>query len=299
MPSTQSKSELVHALTIDVEDYFHVSAFSDVIKPADWEKWPSRVEKNTYQLLDIFEEAGVSCTFFVLGWVAERFPSLVEELSNRNHQIASHGYSHQLIYKQTPDVFREETHKSKILIEQIIQKPVLGYRAASYSITRNSLWALEILDELGFKWDSSIFPVHHDNYGVPNSPTSPYKIKLVSGNTITEFPLTSAKVLGLNIPAAGGGYFRQYPYALSRWLFNRASENQTRPLIFYLHPWEIDPDQPKVSGASLKSRFRHYTRLSKCASRLSRMLSDFKFGTVQDSLGSIHIDQEIHISDLA
>lgn len=289
---------VVHAMTVDVEDYFHVSAFYDVIKQKDWDNWPTRVEANTLRLLDLFEANNIKCTFFVLGWVAERFPDLIKKLSDQGHEIASHGYSHQLVYTQTPEVFKEETRKSKDILEQICQKPVEGYRAASYSITRKSLWALDILDELGFKWDSSIFPVHHENYGVPGSPTRPYQIELSSGNKITEFPLTSAKVMGMSIPAAGGGYFRQYPYALSRWLFERASENQTKPLIFYLHPWEIDPDQPRVPGASLKSRFRHYTNLHRCYNRLENMISDFNFGTIQQSLGSVSVDQTIHIDSL-
>lgn len=293
-----SDSSVVHAMTVDVEDYFHVSAFYKVISQNDWDKWPTRVEENTLKLLDLFEQRKIKCTFFVLGWVAERFPELIRKLSEQGHEIASHGYSHQLVYTQSPDVFREETKKSKDILEQITQKPILGYRAASYSITRKSLWALDILDELGFEWDSSIFPVHHDNYGVPGSPTQPYTIELENGNKITEFPLTSAKVLGMSVPAAGGGYFRQYPYALSRWLFERASVNQTRPLIFYLHPWEIDPDQPRVPNASLKSKFRHYTNLHRCYGRLERMINDFNFGTIQQSLGSVNIDQNVHISTL-
>ncbi|ABD79403.1 XrtA system polysaccharide deacetylase [Saccharophagus degradans] len=293
-----SNSSVVHAMTVDVEDYFHVSAFYKVISQGDWDKWPTRVEENTLKLLDLFEQRKIKCTFFVLGWVAERFPELIRKLSEQGHEIASHGYSHQLVYTQTPEVFREETKKSKDILEQITQQPILGYRAASYSITRKSLWALDILDELGFEWDSSIFPVHHDNYGVPGSPTQPYTIELENGNKITEFPLTSAKVMGMSIPAAGGGYFRQYPYALSRWLFERASVNQTRPLIFYLHPWEIDPDQPRVPNASFKSKFRHYTNLHRCYGRLERMINDFNFGTIQQSLGSVNIDQNVHISTL-
>jgi polysaccharide deacetylase family protein (PEP-CTERM system associated) len=168
---------------------------------------------------------------------------------------------------------------------------VLGYRAASYSITRKSLWALDILAELGFTWDSSIFPTHHDNYGIPGSPEQPYKIITSSGAELTEFPLTTAKVLGQSIPAAGGGYFRQYPYALSRWLFNRASDNQTKPQIFYLHPWEIDPEQPRVEGASRFSRFRHYTNLHRCLPRLEQMIDDFTFGTVTESLSGVSISE--------
>ncbi len=284
--------KLKHAMTIDVEDYFHVSAFGNVISPSDWDNWPCRVEQNTDTLLALFDEAGIKATFFVLGWVAERYPAIVKKLAENGHEIASHGYSHQLIYKQTPDVFKEETYRSKNLLEDQCGQAVKGYRAASYSITPKSLWALEILGELGFTWDSSIFPVHHDRYGIPGSPEEPYHIITESGFQLTEFPLTTAKVFGQAIPAAGGGYFRQYPYFLSRWLFNRASLSETKPQIFYLHPWEIDPDQPRVPGASWFSNFRHYTNLSRCLPRLRQMLNDFEFSTVSESIASTPVTQK-------
>lgn len=288
---------VVHAMTVDVEDYYHVSAFDSVIKPEDWAKWPSRVEKNTHVLLDLYDTHNIKCTFFVLGWVAEKHPGLVRELHARGHEIASHGWSHQLVYNQSQAVFREETARSKNLLEDLAQVPVTGYRAASYSITQKSLWALDILAELGFTWDSSIFPVHHDRYGIPGSPTRPYTIKLQNGASITELPLTTAKVMGYYVPAAGGGYFRQFPYALFRWLFERASEKQTQPVIFYLHPWEIDAEQPRIPGASLKSRFRHYTNLNRCHSRLEQLLKDFPFSTVSNSLASTKITAQLDVSD--
>lgn len=244
-----------HAITIDVEDYFHVAAFFKAIKTSEWENWPSRVEQNTHKILDLFDKKNVKGTFFTLGWVAERYPELVKEIDRRGHEVASHGYSHQLIYGQTQDVFREETYRSKEILEALTQKPIEGYRAASYSITPKSLWALDILGELGFKWDSSIFPVRHDRYGMPGSPEEPYTLITRNGDKLVEFPLTTAKVLGFSVPAAGGGYFRQYPYWLSRMLFKRASEGQTKPTIFYLHPWEVDPDQPRVPNASWFSNF--------------------------------------------
>lgn len=290
---------VTHAMTVDVEDYYHVAAFANVIKPAEWTQWPSRVEENTDKLLQLFDDAGIKITFFILGWVAERYPELVKRIHAQGHEIASHGYSHQLIYKQTPDIFREETARSKEILEGIIHTPVTGYRAASYSITRKSLWALDILADLGFTWDSSIFPTRHDNYGIPGSPEQPYTIITNSGARLKEFPLTTAKVLGQAIPAAGGGYFRQYPYVLSRWLFERASLNQSKPQIFYLHPWEIDPDQPRIPNASWFSRFRHYTNLKRCLPRLERMIDDFQFGTISQSLGSVVIEQTLTIQDLA
>jgi polysaccharide deacetylase family protein (PEP-CTERM system associated) len=280
MKTTRMSSTITHAMTVDVEDYYHVAAFSKVINPSEWDKWPSRVEANTHRLLELFNKANIKITFFILGWVAERYPELVKAIHTQGHEIASHGYSHQLIYRQDPVVFREETSKSKQILENLIQVPITGYRAASYSITRNSLWALDILAELGFTWDSSIFPTRHDNYGIPGSPEEPYWIITKNGAKLLEFPLTTAKVLGQSIPAAGGGYFRQYPYLLSRWLFERASLNQTKPQIFYLHPWEIDPDQPRVPNASWFSNFRHYTNLKRCLPRLERMIGDFNFGTI-------------------
>lgn len=290
--------KVTHAMTVDVEDYFHVAAFNKVIDPSTWDSWPCRVEQNTNTLLALFDRNKIKITFFILGWVAERYPELIKRIHQQGHEIASHGYSHQLIYKQDPKVFREETAKSKQILEDLIQQPITGYRAASYSITRNSLWALETLADLGFTWDSSIFPTRHDNYGIPGSPEEPYKIGTRQGKILTEFPLTTAKVLGQSVPAAGGGYFRQYPYFLSRWLFEAASLNQTKPQIFYLHPWEIDPDQPRVPNASWFSNFRHYTNLHRCLPRLERMISDFKFGTISESLGSVEIQKTIHIDDL-
>lgn len=290
--------KVTHAMTVDVEDYFHVAAFNKVIDPSTWDSWPCRVEQNTNTLLALFDRNKIKITFFILGWVAERYPELIKRIHQQGHEIASHGYSHQLIYKQDPEVFREETAKSKQILEDLIQQPITGYRAASYSITRNSLWALETLAELGFTWDSSIFPTRHDNYGIPGSPEEPYKIGTRQGKILTEFPLTTAKVLGQSIPAAGGGYFRQYPYFVSRWLFEIASLNQTKPQIFYLHPWEIDPDQPRVPNASWFSNFRHYTNLHRCLPRLEKMLADFKFGTISESLGSVEVEKTIHIDDL-
>lgn len=279
-------SPVIHAMTIDVEDYFHVAALSKVVSLSEWDQQPSRVGQNTLKILDLFDKHNIKGTFFVLGWVAERYPEIVREIDQRGHEIASHGYSHQLIYSQSVATFREETYRSKEILESISQKPVTGYRAASYSITKKSLWALDVLAELGFTWDSSIFPIYHDNYGIPDTPSEPYIIKTDSGRELTEFPITACNKLGLSIPAAGGGYFRQFPYPLFRYLFNAASQNNKVPKIFYLHPWEIDPDQPRFTNASWFSRFRHYTNLDRCEARLERLIEDFDFGTISESLGS-------------
>lgn len=271
-----------NVLSVDVEDYFHVAALSATIKVEDWSKISPRVVDNTRRLLDLFDLHNVKATHFVLGWVAERFPELVREIDSRGHEVASHGYSHQLVYEQTPDVFHEETRKSKTILEDILGKPVIGYRAASYSITKNSLWALDILSELGFKYDSSIFPIRHDRYGIPDAEPLPHKLTTPGGNEIVEFPLTTSSLFGLRMPAAGGGYFRLYPYAMSKFLLRRV-QKMRKPIVFYLHPWEIDYTQPRVK-ASLLSTFRHYNNLDKCEQRLERLLRDFSFSTMSDVL---------------
>ncbi len=283
--------DIKNALTVDVEDYFHVSAFAKSINRKDWDKHPLRVEKNTHRLLDLFDEAQVKATFFVLGWVADRNKGLVKEIANRGHEVASHGYSHQLIYNQTPDVFREETIRSKSLLEDIVQVPVRGYRAASYSITSESLWALDILAEAGFDYDSSIFPVRHDRYGIPDAKEIPHALKTPQGYSLVEFPLSTAKIFNYKLPVAGGGYFRLYPYVLTRAGLRQVNSRQ-QPFIFYLHPWEIDPDQPKVE-AGWFSRFRHYNNLEKCESRLRRLMQDFQFGTVWQVLENAGLTNKV------
>ena len=264
-----------NVLTIDVEDYFQVAALSDAISVNEWENIPTRVERNTNKILDLFDEHNVKGTFFTLGWVADRYPSLVKEIDRRGHEVASHGYSHQLIYSQSKDVFRDETFKSKNILEDITGKAVDGYRAASYSITKESLWAIDILVEAGFKYDSSIFPVRHDRYGIVNSPKEPYVIKGPEGGEIVEYPLTTYSMLGQDLPVAGGGYFRLYPYWLTNY-FYRSLNSKGKSFAFYLHPWEVDPEQPKVE-VSWFSKFRHYNNLHKCSKRLSKLLSNYQF----------------------
>lgn len=274
-----------NALTVDVEDYFQVSAFADSIDQKEWDNRPLRVEKNTHRLLDLFDEYQYQATFFILGWVAERKKDLVLEIAKRGHEIACHGYSHQLVYNQSPEVFQEETIRAKSILEEITQQQVRGYRAASYSITEKSQWALDILAEAGFVYDSSIFPVRHDRYGMPDTPEHPYRLQTPAGNSIIEFPLSTAKIINYRLPVAGGGYFRLYPYWLSR-MGLRQINRQHKPFIFYLHPWEIDPDQPKIA-ASWFSRFRHYNNLDKCESRLRNLMTDFQFGTAWDVLNDL------------
>ncbi len=290
-----------NAMTVDVEDYFHVSAFADVFNPDDWDKCECRVERNTHSILDMFDGHAVKATFFVLGWVAERYPALVREIDTRGHEVACHGYSHQLVYNQSPSVFKQETARAKSILENQIQKSVFGYRAASYSITRSSMWAVDVLMDLGFTYDSSIFPVRHDRYGVPGSRRMPHYLRSPSGKSIAEFPLSTLEILGTRLPISGGGYFRLFPYWFTETALRHVNEAESAPFIFYLHPWEIDPEQPRVDAKWL-SRFRHYNNLDKCGSRLEKLLCAFEFTTVRDvmvEMGMLELDGSVKPDNLA
>lgn len=258
-----------NVLSVDVEDYFHVEAFSDVVHSSAWERYSSRVETNTHRLLDLLDERGIEGTFFILGWVAERFPRLVQEIVRRGHEPACHSYWHRLVYRLSPDEFTEDTRRAKDAIEQAAGTRVVGYRAPSYSITAQSLWALDILAEAGFEYDSSIFPIRHDTYGLPDGPRRPVRVE-TRGGAIVEFPITTFRVSRQNMPVGGGGYLRLLPFWYTRLGVERAAADGV-PLIVYVHPWEIDPDQPRLSGR-LRSRVRHYTNLSKTYPRLRRLL---------------------------
>ncbi len=277
---------MLNALTVDVEDYFHVAALAPSIHRDSWNSRESRVVGNTQRLLAIFEQFDVRGTFFVLGWVAERYPQLIKAIAAAGHEIACHGYSHRLVYEQSPKEFHDEALHSKNLLEDITGAAVLGYRAASYSIVRKSLWALDTLVELGFAYDSSVFPVRHDLYGIPDAKRVPHRMPTPGGGSIVEWPLAAATLLGFRLPVAGGGYFRLLPYWLSRWGLESINRRDRQPFIFYLHPWEIDPAQPRVPARWL-SRFRHYTNLGKCEGRLRRLLGEFRFGTARDGLAQL------------
>jgi polysaccharide deacetylase family protein (PEP-CTERM system associated) len=273
----------VNAFTVDVEDYFHVAALSPVISRDSWSTREYRVEANTERLLGVLAERGVRGTFFVLGWVAERSPALVRRIAAAGHEIACHGYAHQLVYLQREQEFREESVRAKSCLEDIVGEPVLGYRAASFSLTRDSLWALDVLIDLGFRYDSSVFPIHHDIYGLPGAAPEPNRLLAPSGRTLIEFPMSAARFLGVPVPVSGGGYFRILPYWLTRAGLRQINQRRNRPFTFYLHPWELDPDQPRVKVGGL-ARFRHYTNLERCESRLRRILSEFKFTSMRESL---------------
>jgi len=243
-----------------------------------WEQFESRVEVNTERLLGLLAKRGVQATFFVLGWVAERHPSLVRRIASAGHEVASHGYAHELITGQTPIAFREDIRKAKGILESILSQPVLGYRAPSFSITKDTMWATQILVEEGYVYDSSIFPVLHDRYGVPSANPEAHQLLTVSG-VLWEVPPSTVKYLGVRLPVAGGGYFRLYPYAVLRTLL-RKLEGEGTSLVMYMHPWEFDPDQPRMEG-SLASRMRHYLNLDKTESRMRELLQDFSFAPIR------------------
>jgi len=282
---------MLNALTIDVEEYFQVEAFAGVITKKDWDKFASRVVQNTEKILNLLDRFGVKATFFCLGWVAERYPELIKAIAQKGHEIASHGFSHTPIFRLTPEKFRKEVRDSKRLLEDLSGTEVKGYRAPTYSVTKNTLWALKILAEEGYTYDSSIFPIRHDLYGLPEAPRFPFKIKSLG---LIEFPISTARFLGINWPAAGGGYFRLFPYPLTKYLLKRINQKEKMPFIFYVHPWEFDPAQPRIK-APLKSRFRHYLNLKKTEKRFKKLLFDFKFAPVEKVLKTLPSLPEIEL----
>jgi len=272
-------NSITNAFTVDVEDYYQVEAFSGHIQRNRWDDYASHVERNTDELLLLMDNKKVKGTFFTLGCVAEKHPSIVRKIVDQGHEIASHGYSHKLIYKQSHEEFKNETVKSKAILEDIAQTKVRGYRAATYSITQKSLWALDILVDAGFIYDSSIFPIRHDRYGIPDLNPLPHALETPRGQSIVEFPITTLKTRLINLPIAGGGYFRLFPYAFSRWALSKVNQ-QKNEFVFYIHPWEIDQSQPVIEGINLVTRFRHYNNIKKCKHRLRNLFTDFEFDTL-------------------
>jgi len=267
---------------VDVEDYFQVEAFAGLVDRKTWDKWPSRVVANTHRVLDLFDKHNAKGTFFFVGWVAERFPHLVREVQSRGHELACHSYWHRTVYSLTPDEFRKDTRQAKHVIEDATGVAVNGYRAPSWSITKACLWALDILAEEGFTYDSSIYPIHHDLYGVPGAQRFPYTHDCANELTLREFPPATLRFLGTNFPAAGGGYLRIFPWAFTELAFRTFEKNGER-VVVYLHPWELDPEQPRIQG-TLKSRVRHYTNLKHMHTKLDTVLSRRKFQPFKDVL---------------
>jgi polysaccharide deacetylase family protein (PEP-CTERM system associated) len=272
----------LNALTVDVEDYFHVSAFTDVVPRSQWDHLESRVCRNTERILDILSDAGVRATFFVLGWVAERHPDLVRRIHAAGHELASHSYEHRLVYDLTPNAFRQDLRRAKQAIEQASGVTVAGYRAPSFSITQASLWALDVLLDEGYRYDASIYPIRHDRYGIPDWDRH-VSVVARKQRSLLEVPGSTVRRLGLNLPVGGGGYFRQFPYWWTASGIASLNTAEHAPAVFYLHPWEIDPDQPRIRAGRL-ARLRHYRNLEKTESRLKRLLREFAFGTVSDVL---------------
>lgn len=277
-----------NVLSIDVEDWYQVAALAPSVPRDSWPRREGRVERSVGRLLDMLARRSLQATFFVLGWTAERHPRLVPAIVAAGHEIASHGWSHRNVYDQSPGEFREETLRSRAMLQDQSGQPVRGYRAASFSVTAASLWALDVLVDAGFEYDSSVFPIRHDRYGIPGASTAPGRIAAPSGRTLVEFPMSTAYWLGQRVPVCGGGYFRILPYGLVQRGLRQINAVQRQPFCFYLHPWEIDPGQPRVP-AGLVSRFRHYTGLERCEARLGRLLDEFRFGTMQEVLADLDL----------
>jgi len=285
----EEKQELTNALSIDVEDYFQVEAFARTLSPQSWETLPHRVVTNTEKILLILEGYKVKATFFCLGWVAKRYPGLIKEIAQKGHEIASHGLSHRPLFRLSPQEFRKEARESKKILEDISGKGVYGFRAPTYSITPQTRWGLEILAEEGYTYDSSIFPIRHDLYGFLGAPRFPCVLQLKKANrSLIEFPITTFRLGPFNIPIAGGGYFRLFPYPLTRALLKHINHQENQPFVFYIHPWEMDPDQPRIKNIPLKSRFRHYLNLTKTQHRFNKLLSDFHFAPVNEVLNKLN-----------
>ena len=283
---SQASERFPNALTCDVEDYFQVSAFEHLVSKESWSSRQCRIERNVDRILAIYDEQAVKGTFFTLSWVAENYPDVVKRISEAGHEIASHGIRHERIFSMSEAQFREEVSKSKRILEDVSGQTVTGFRAASWSFDARTPWAHRVLAECGYRYSSSIYPIAHDHYGVPDAPATPF---FVGETGILEIPATVVNAWGRNWPAAGGGYFRLYPYSLSRYLFDRARSGTGMPSVFYYHPWELDAEQPRMSGIPMKTRVRHYLNLAKFEARLVRMLKDFDW----DRMDNIYLRPDI------
>ncbi len=277
---------MVNALSVDVEEYFQVSAFDGIVSREDWDGMESRVAGSTARLLGLLAEYGVRATFFVLGWVAKRDPALVRRIADAGHEVACHGLNHRLVYDRSPEQFRIEVDMARRILQDASGQPVTGHRAASFSITRRSLWALDVLAEVGFEYDSSIFPVIHDRYGIPGAPRNLYRVELRGGASLIEAPPSTLRLGPIVLPVAGGGYFRLYPRRFTRWAIGRLNRTERMPAVVYVHPWEFDPDQPRFRGVPRLRSARHYVNIGKTLDRLSFLLTSFRFDTLGSILGA-------------
>jgi len=281
--------QIINAMTVDVEDYFHVSAFENTINKSDWHNLPLRVERNTYRLLELFEKHNAKSTFFTLGWVAKRCPELIKAIVDQGHELASHGFSHQRATEMTRSEFFSDVQQSKHILEDLSGKEVIGYRAPSFSINDSNTWVYDVLLELGFQYSSSTYPISHDLYGVPNWPRFPYlRDESSESQKLIEIPIPTLRKNDVNTGIGGGGYFRLYPYWLSKRRIDKFHQQERQPYSFYFHPWEIDPKQPRVKEAPLKSKFRHYINLSKMEGKLEQLLKDYQW----DTMNSVYLNNE-------
>ncbi len=265
---------LTNALTIDVEDYFQVSAFAPYIRRSEWDTRECRVERNVGRILELLSQQDIKATFFTLGWLAERYPQLVRNIVAGGHELASHGYGHERASDLSRDAFTQDVTRAKKLLEDLGGQPVLGYRAPSFSIGTANLWAFDVLAATGHQYSSSVYPIKHDHYGMPDSPRFAYRL----ANGLLEVPVTTLRVMNRNLPSSGGGYFRLLPYALSRWMLRKVNREDREAAVFYFHPWEIDPGQPRIAGISAKTRFRHYVNIGRTEGRLQSLMQDFRWG---------------------
>jgi polysaccharide deacetylase family protein (PEP-CTERM system associated) len=272
----EATSPIVNALSIDVEDYFQVSAFAPHVPRGAWDTMECRVERNVERILALLAGENAKATFFTLGWIAERYPELVRRIADAGHEVASHGFAHRRASEQTPDEFLADIRLAKAILEDISGCEVRGYRAPSFSIGKANTWAFDAIAEAGYRYSSSLYPIRHDHYGVPDAPRFAHAVR----PALLEIPVATVRVLRANWPAGGGGYFRLAPYALSKWSIRRINARDRQPAMFYFHPWELDPDQPRVAGAGAKARFRHYLNLRRMAPRLSRLVSDFRWDRI-------------------
>lgn len=271
---------IINALTVDVEDYFHVGAFENDISREDWDDLPCRVEQNTLRTLDLFERNNVKGTFFILGWVCKRYPELIKKIYEQGHEVASHSIGHHRVTDLSREEFIDDIRDSKKLLEDTIGAAVIGYRAPSFSIGEKNIWALECLMEAGYLYSSSIYPIKHDHYGMPSAPR--FRFRPFENSEFLEMPVTTFTLFGRKLPCGGGGYFRLLPYGLSKMAMNSVNQNDNEACIFYFHPWEIDPDQPRQEQASFKSRFRHYTNLDVMEHKVEKLLTDFSWGRMDE-----------------
>jgi polysaccharide deacetylase family protein (PEP-CTERM system associated) len=265
--------EIVNALTIDVEDYFQVSAFSSHVQRSAWESLPSRIEANIDRILSLLAETRVRATFFSLGWIADRYPAMIRRVFDGGHEIASHGYDHHRATEQGYGAFLADIRLAKAVLEDVSGNEVKGYRAPSFSIGKRNTWAFDCIADAGYRYSSSVYPIRHDHYGIPDAPRFAHEVR----TGLLEVPLTTVRLLSANWPAAGGGYFRLFPYSMSRWSIRRVNAIDRQPAMFYFHPWELDPEQPRIKGPGMKARFRHYLNLELMAPRLQRLLADFRW----------------------